>query len=56
MNGAGTQERGGSGPRGSGKVDQGTQTPENIARETRNFKLRTLKLQLNVTPTTLNLR
>lgn len=38
------------------KVDQTTQTPENIARETRNFTLRALKLQLNVTPTTLNLR
>ncbi|XP_044739523.1 5-hydroxytryptamine receptor 2C-like [Chrysoperla carnea] len=38
-------------------MDQSTQTPENIARETRNFKLRSLKLQLNnVTPSTLNLR
>ncbi|KAL6424350.1 hypothetical protein ACFW04_009861 [Cataglyphis niger] len=38
------------------KVDQATQTPENIARETRNFTLRALKLQLNVTPNNLNLR
>ncbi|KOX74312.1 5-hydroxytryptamine receptor 2C [Melipona quadrifasciata] len=38
------------------KVDQATQTPENIARETRNFTLRALKLQLNVAPNTLNLR
>lgn len=44
------------GPRLKSKVDQATQTPENIARETRNFTLRALKLQLNVTPTTLNLR
>ncbi|KYN04720.1 PREDICTED: 5-hydroxytryptamine receptor 2B [Cyphomyrmex costatus] len=45
-----------AGPRLKLKVDQATQTPENIARETRNFTLRALKLQLNVTPTTLNLR
>ncbi|XP_048509142.1 5-hydroxytryptamine receptor 2A [Athalia rosae] len=44
------------GMRETGKVDQGTQTPESIGRETRNLKLRTLKLQLNVTPNTLNLR
>ncbi|XP_043789815.1 alpha-1D adrenergic receptor isoform X1 [Apis laboriosa] len=53
---------GASNPAGSGttrlatKVDQATQTPENIARETRNFTLKALKLQLNVTPNTLNLR
>jgi 5-hydroxytryptamine receptor 2 len=40
----------------SGSVDRSTQTPENIARETRNCRLKTLKLQLNVTPSTLNLR
>ncbi|XP_077280812.1 5-hydroxytryptamine receptor 2A [Temnothorax americanus] len=45
-----------AGPRLKLKVDQTTQTPENIARETRNFTLRALKLQLNVTPTTLNLK
>ncbi|XP_074109674.1 5-hydroxytryptamine receptor 2A isoform X2 [Cotesia typhae] len=38
------------------KTDQATQTPENIARETRNFRLRSLKLHLNVAPTNLNLR
>ncbi|XP_071569089.1 5-hydroxytryptamine receptor 2A [Temnothorax nylanderi] len=43
-----------AGPRLKLKVDQTTQTPENIARETPNFTLRALKLQLNVTPTTLN--
>lgn len=55
---------GASNPAGSGtgstrlatKVDQATQTPENIGRETRNFTLKALKLQLNVTPNTLNLR
>nr|XP_018899668.1 PREDICTED: D(2) dopamine receptor [Bemisia tabaci] len=36
--------------------DRETQTPDNIARETRNFRLKTLRLQLNVTPSTLNLR
>ncbi|CAG5102488.1 Similar to htr2b: 5-hydroxytryptamine receptor 2B (Tetraodon fluviatilis) [Cotesia congregata] len=38
------------------KTDQAIQTPENIARETRNFRLRSLKLHLNVAPTNLNLR
>ncbi|XP_044577918.1 5-hydroxytryptamine receptor 2B isoform X1 [Cotesia glomerata] len=38
------------------KTDQATQTPENITRETRNFRLRSLKLHLNVAPTNLNLR
>lgn len=38
------------------KTDQGTQTPDNIARETRNFRLRSLRLHLNVAPTNLNLR
>jgi 5-hydroxytryptamine receptor 2 len=40
----------------SGSCDHGTQTPENIARETRNFRLRSLKLQLSMGPSTLNLR
>ncbi|XP_070519853.1 5-hydroxytryptamine receptor 2A isoform X2 [Cardiocondyla obscurior] len=53
VNGAGSPA---AGSRHKSKVDQATQTPENIARETRNFTLRALKLQLNVTPTTLNLR
>ncbi|XP_029166554.1 5-hydroxytryptamine receptor 2A [Nylanderia fulva] len=53
VNGAGSPA---SGPGLKSKVDQATQTPENIARETRNFTLRALKLQLNVTPNTLNLR
>ncbi|XP_011634459.1 5-hydroxytryptamine receptor 2A isoform X2 [Pogonomyrmex barbatus] len=52
-NGAGSPA---AGSRLKSKVDQATQTPENIARETRNFTLRALKLQLNVTPTALNLR
>lgn len=39
-----------------GRCDQGTQTPDNIARETRNFRLRSLKLQLSMGPSTLNLR
>ncbi|KAG8241672.1 hypothetical protein J6590_081990 [Homalodisca vitripennis] len=48
---------GGSGRgEGASSCDQGTQTPENIARETRNSRPRTLRLPLNVTPTTLNLR
>ncbi|XP_044752430.1 5-hydroxytryptamine receptor 2C-like isoform X2 [Coccinella septempunctata] len=33
--------------------DQSTQTPENIAKETRNYKLKSLKLQLNNVPTNL---
>nr|CAD7444576.1 unnamed protein product [Timema bartmani] len=41
---------------GVGRCDQGTQTPENIARETRNFRLRSLRLQLSMGPSTLNLR
>ncbi|XP_014475833.1 PREDICTED: D(2) dopamine receptor [Dinoponera quadriceps] len=53
VNGAGSPA---AGSQLKSKVDQATQTPENIARETRNFTLRALKLQLNVTPTTLNLR
>lgn len=53
VNGAGSPA---TGSRPRSKVDQATQTPENIARETRNFTLRALKLQLNVTPNTLNLR
>ncbi|XP_074040670.1 5-hydroxytryptamine receptor 2A isoform X2 [Leptinotarsa decemlineata] len=42
---------GGSGTRHMSRSsrDQSTQTPENIAKETRNFKLRSLKLQLNHT-------
>ncbi|KAJ8958790.1 hypothetical protein NQ318_019547 [Aromia moschata] len=46
---------GGSGPGqvSSGRRDQSTQTPENIARETRNCKLRSLKLQLNHTTSNL---
>lgn len=36
--------------------DQGTQTPESMARDTRNNRLKNLRLQLNVTPSTLNLR
>lgn len=43
----------GAGQNGGGRRDQSTQTPENIARETRNFRLRTLKLQLNNVPTNL---
>ncbi|XP_070172293.1 5-hydroxytryptamine receptor 2A [Polyergus mexicanus] len=53
VNGAGSPA---TGPRLKSKMDQATQTPENIARETRNFTLRALKLQLNVTPNNLNLR
>ncbi|XP_072763404.1 5-hydroxytryptamine receptor 2A isoform X1 [Anoplolepis gracilipes] len=54
VNGAGSPAAGSQ--QHKSKVDQATQTPENIARETRNFTLRALKLQLNVTPNTLNLR
>ncbi|XP_063922816.1 5-hydroxytryptamine receptor 2A isoform X2 [Zophobas morio] len=36
------------------RKDQSTQTPENIARETRNCKLRSLKLQLNNVPSNLS--
>lgn len=37
--------------------DQFTQTPENISQETRHFKLKSFKIQLNnVTPSTLNFR
>ncbi|KAF5303049.1 hypothetical protein FQR65_LT08378 [Abscondita terminalis] len=36
--------------------DQETQTPNNIRKETSNFKLRSLKLQLNSVPSNLNLR
>nr|XP_034183987.1 5-hydroxytryptamine receptor 2B [Osmia lignaria] len=56
VNGAGSPTGSTVGTKQGSKVDQATQTPENIARETRNFTLRALKLQLNVTPTTLNLR
>ncbi|PSN39751.1 hypothetical protein C0J52_26036, partial [Blattella germanica] len=47
---------GGGGAGSGGRCDQGTQTPDNIARETRNFRLRSLKLQLSMGPSTLNLR
>ncbi|XP_076682534.1 5-hydroxytryptamine receptor 2A isoform X2 [Andrena cerasifolii] len=56
LNGAGGPAGSTAAAKLTSKVDQATQTPENIARETRNFTLRALKLQLNVTPTTLNLR
>jgi hypothetical protein len=39
-----------------GRCDQGTQTPDNISRETRNCRLRSLKLHLSMGPSTLNLR
>ncbi|XP_018318891.1 5-hydroxytryptamine receptor 2A [Agrilus planipennis] len=38
------------------KRDQGTQTPQNIARETRNSALRSLKMQLNNVPSNFNLK
>lgn len=41
---------------GRSRCDQGTQTPENITKETRNNRLKSLKLQLNVGPSALNLR
>lgn len=54
---SGNNERSvGGGGGGGGHRDQGTQTPENIARETRNFNLRSLKLQLNSVPSNLNFR
>lgn len=56
VNGASNPTGSGTGAKLATKVDQATQTPENIARETRNFTLKALKLQLNVTPNTLNLR
>ncbi|XP_068975725.1 5-hydroxytryptamine receptor 2C [Bombus flavifrons] len=56
VNGASNPAGSTAGTKLRSKVDQATQTPENIARETRNFTLRALKLQLNVTPNTLNLR
>ncbi|XP_066591392.1 5-hydroxytryptamine receptor 2B isoform X2 [Prorops nasuta] len=56
LNGAGNPSGNTSGASPGSKMDQTTQTPDNIVRETRNFNLRSLKLQLNVTPTTLNLR
>ncbi|XP_034935158.1 5-hydroxytryptamine receptor 2C [Chelonus insularis] len=43
-------------PRTCNKTDQSTQTPDNIARETRNFRLRSLRLHLNVASTNLNFR
>ncbi|KAH0815609.1 hypothetical protein GEV33_007178 [Tenebrio molitor] len=45
---------GGAGPISATRKDQSTQTPENIARETRNCKLRSLKLQLNNVPSNLS--
>ncbi|KAK9310750.1 hypothetical protein QLX08_000060 [Tetragonisca angustula] len=56
VNGASNPTGSTTGTKLAAKVDQATQTPENIARETRNFTLRALKLQLNVAPNTLNLR
>lgn len=56
VNGASNSTGSATGTKLASKVDQATQTPENIARETRNFTLKALKLQLNVTPNTLNLR
>ncbi|KAK1122928.1 hypothetical protein K0M31_008566 [Melipona bicolor] len=56
VNGASNPTGSTTGTKLPAKVDQATQTPENIARETRNFTLRALKLQLNVAPNTLNLR
>ncbi|XP_022918963.1 5-hydroxytryptamine receptor 2C [Onthophagus taurus] len=47
---------GGGGGIGGGHRDKSTQTPENIAKETRNFRLRSLKLQLNSVPSNLNFR
>ncbi|KAJ8916208.1 hypothetical protein NQ315_016347, partial [Exocentrus adspersus] len=43
----------GAGQVTGGRRDQSTQTPDNIARETRNCKLRSLKLQLNHTTSNL---
>ncbi|CAK9819135.1 5-hydroxytryptamine receptor 2B [Anthophora quadrimaculata] len=56
VNGAGNPTGSAAGAKLVAKVDQATQTPDNIGRETRNFTLRALKLQLNVAPNTLNLR
>ncbi|CAK9827806.1 5-hydroxytryptamine receptor 2B [Anthophora retusa] len=56
VNGAGNPTGSTAGAKLAAKVDQATQTPDNIGRETRNFTLRALKLQLNVAPNTLNLR
>ncbi|XP_066260478.1 5-hydroxytryptamine receptor 2C-like [Euwallacea similis] len=44
---------GGNGNLTSARRDQGTQTPENIAREARNCRLKSLKLQLNHTTSNL---
>ncbi|KAF7269019.1 hypothetical protein GWI33_017940 [Rhynchophorus ferrugineus] len=44
---------GGNGNVTSARRDQGTQTPENIAREARNCRLKSLKLQLNHTTSNL---
>ncbi|EFA04641.2 5-hydroxytryptamine receptor 2C-like isoform X1 [Tribolium castaneum] len=44
----------GTGAAPGARKDQSTQTPENIARETRNCKLRSLKLQLNNVPSNLS--
>ncbi|XP_020289338.1 5-hydroxytryptamine receptor 2A [Pseudomyrmex gracilis] len=55
VNGAGSPAAGS--PRPKSKVDQATQTSENMGNtDTRNYNLRPLKLQLNVTPTTLNFK
>ncbi|XP_050502365.1 5-hydroxytryptamine receptor 2A isoform X1 [Diabrotica virgifera virgifera] len=43
----------GTGPVSTDRRDQSTQTPENISKETRNCKLRSLKLQLNHTTSNL---
>ncbi|KAL3282805.1 hypothetical protein HHI36_005970, partial [Cryptolaemus montrouzieri] len=37
----------------TGHRDQSTQTPDNIAKETRNCKLKSFKLQLNNVPSNL---
>ncbi|XP_075235988.1 5-hydroxytryptamine receptor 2A [Lycorma delicatula] len=39
-----------------GKSDRSTQTPDSISRETRNYRLRSLRLHLSMTPSTINLR
>ncbi|KDR18267.1 hypothetical protein L798_07845 [Zootermopsis nevadensis] len=46
----------GGGSASGRRCDQGTQTPDSISRETRNFRLRSLKLHLSMGPSTLNLR
>ncbi|KAH1000541.1 hypothetical protein HUJ05_005774, partial [Dendroctonus ponderosae] len=44
---------GGNGNLTSSRRDQGTQTPEDIAKEARNCRLKSLKLQLNNTTSNL---